>query len=1133
MSKASVIQKNSISDTLMMSPYSFIYPVLIFLYIATCPVLALDPSKSVFQFNCQNWNRQSGLPSDKVNSVAQSTDGYIWLGTQNGLVRFDGLEFKTIPITMAVARGQDVRSVVKASKGGVWFCIYNGGVGRYDDHLFFPLGDERMRNPGFAANTLMESKEGDLWIGFSGGWGKESHESSSKNSFAEMGENIIAFGEDLTGGAWMGTPEHGLIHVSNGVSTRIEDPFLKQQNIFALAMEGDGRLWVGMGSGLRLYEKGQLQDSTPIANQINAILVDSHGVLWIGTFGMGLARYEKGIFSYLRKTDGLGSDYVTSLCEDAEGSLWIGTVGGLSQLRDLKFPILSNKEDLLKGSVHAVAASAKGGLWVSTDTGVSYVNGATITSYTQQSLLPNQYVKRIMEARNGEVYAIDGSKNVNVFSGDKLVSRYVNEEWPTALAEDSESVLIGIGTKDCLYRLKNGEKQSYPFEGGTQPPFYWINDLFVSKDGAIWVSSSNGIFLIKKGKFSQWSTGNGLSGDLVHSLAEDSEGVIWAALATGMARIKNGKVTNIKQENGLPDPRIYAVVTDDRGNFWGTSGRGLFRVTLRSLEDFCEGRSVKVDCELFDGLESAKFIDRTDQESTGCRTSDGRIWFPTPWGVVEINPYKLTINTNVPQVHIDRMLANKSEFKKSEIVVVPPGKGELEFYFDGLSFVAPKKIKFRYRLEGYEKDWVEVEGRRNAFYTNLKPGLYTFRVLAANADGIWNNAGDSVRIRLNPHFYQTWWFDFIIGILVCGIVAGIYILREKHLRSRQLFLQQSRDQLETEVANRTEELALANKTLKTEVTERIRTAGELAERSKALEAEIEERKKMQSKLEGVHKQLLEISRQAGMAEVASNVLHNVGNVLNSVNVSACLLRDSIKKSKVPSLAKAVSLIREHEQDLGTFLSSDPKGKQLGPFLMQLSEHMEADQLEAVNELEQLRSNIEHIKEIVTMQQNYARVSAIKEEVDLSELFEDSLRLNLQSLKQSKIEVAREYEPMAPQMMEKHKLLQILVNLVRNAEHSCQEAGKVKKQMTLSVKTFGDKVRVAVKDDGVGIPEENLTRIFSHGFTTKKGGHGFGLHSSALAARELGGSLTVHSEGPGKGATFTLELPLIKEEVQHA
>ena len=299
-----------------------------------------------------------------------------------------------------------------------------------------------------------------------------------------------------------------------------------------------------------------------------------------------------------------------------------------------------------------------------------------------------------------------------------------------------------------------------------------------------------------------------------------------------------------------------------------------------------------------------------------------------------------------------------------------------------------------------------------------------------------------------------------------------------------------------------------------------------------LKAEIAERERMEIQMAKTHQELLAVSRQAGMAEVATNVLHNVGNVLNSVNISTGLIVESVKNSKTSSLARVVVLLQEHAQDLGAFITHDSRGKHVPAHLAQLAEHLQAEQETNVRELELLRRNVEHIKGIVAIQQNNAAFGGVKEMVNVADLVEDSLRMKESALSRHQVEVVREFEPVPTLNVEKHRLLQILVNLLRNAKLACQHSERADKRLTVRVANGEGRIRISVIDNGVGIPPENLTRIFNHGFTTRKDGHGFGLHSSALAAQEMGGSLTVHSDGAGLGATFTLELPCTTRENPH-
>jgi PAS domain S-box-containing protein len=289
-------------------------------------------------------------------------------------------------------------------------------------------------------------------------------------------------------------------------------------------------------------------------------------------------------------------------------------------------------------------------------------------------------------------------------------------------------------------------------------------------------------------------------------------------------------------------------------------------------------------------------------------------------------------------------------------------------------------------------------------------------------------------------------------------------------------------------------------------------------------------KEVENKVESLHKELLLTSHQAGMAEVATGVLHNVGNVLNSVNVSATLLSDRLRGCPAQNIIKALDLVREHQANLAAYLADDPKGKLLPGYLQTLAEHLAGEQKEMMEEFEGLAKNIEHIKEIVAMQQNYARLCGVVETLPAAELVEDAIRLNLGAFERHGITVVRDFRPVPPVTVDKHKVLQILVNLLRNAKYALDEQGPPEKRLTLRIEPRGpERIGISICDNGIGIAPENLTRIFGHGFTTRRDGHGFGLHSGALAAKQMGGELTAASDGLGAGATFCLELPVPQPE----
>ncbi len=738
--------------------------------------------------------------------------------------------------------------------------------------------------------------------------------------------------------------------------------------------------------------------------------------------------------------------------------------------------------------------------------GFSYFDGKQARNYTAVEGLPNPYIKRVFEAKNGDIYLTDGS-TVGIFAEGKLVARYTPSNMPVAMVEDTQGVIVSVVSN--LFRVSRNQFVPYPFKNGQVPPSGWIYNLISGRDGSLWVASVNGIFRVKDGTYQQWSVPEGLSWSKVHWVCEDSDGAIWAGLPTGMARLKNNQIRNITRANGLFDDFVFAIVPDDLGYFWVDSVRGIFRVSQQNLNDFCDGKTDQVKCDAFDGLESVKTIDKTDQEWSGCKTKDGRIWFPSSQGAVMIDPANLLVNPTPPPVYIRLIRVNGIELKDKTISAIPQGKGELEFQYTALTYVAPEKVRFRCQLEGYDQGWIETGNRQSAFYTNLKPGKYKFHVIACNADGAWNTTGDSFDIELLPHFYQTTWFYLGCAVLASAGLMGIYVWRVRHLQRRHRELQKAQELLEAKVEERTAEL----------------------EAQKArLEGEIEERKRMQLEVERIHRQLMDASRQAGQAEVASSVLHNVGNVLNSVNTSASIITDQVRDSKVADVSQVAELLIEHQNDLAEFLVRQGRGEPVINYLKALGQRLVSEQATLLKELQELVRNIDHIKEIVAMQQSYAQVSGIMEKQSIPMLVDDALRMHAAALTRHRVQVIRQFDPIPDVLVDKHKVLQILVNLISNAKYALSESAATERLLTLGVKLDKDNlVRVSVADNGVGILEENLDRIFSLGFTTRQNGHGLGLHSGFFAAREMGGTLLVHSDGPGKGATFTLVFPAQPKE----
>ena len=405
-------------------------------------------------------------------------------------------------------------------------------------------------------------------------------------------------------------------------------------------------------------------------------------------------------------------------------------------------------------------------------------------------------------------------------------------------------------------------------------------------------------------------------------------------------------------------------------------------------------------------------------------------------------------------------------------------------------------------------------------------GLYATQTLASRNNPqqfeLLLNTPSDLAVLQTPSWWNARRALNVIGaltlVLLFSVVWITALRRRVERRTREL-----RGEIEI---RKVAEAHLENRTgqLEKEIQERIQIQQELEEKKTRLEKEIEERKRMEMEVEHIHRQLMQASRQAGQAEVASSVLHNVGNVLNSVNVSTSLLRDGLRDWRLASVSKVAGLVRDRVSGLN--LQKEDQLSRLPDYLENLKNHLEDHRAGLLAEVKDLTENVDHIKEIVAMQQTYARISGVSEKTTVPDLVESAVKMHANAYTRHQIQLVRKFEPVGEVTVDRHKVLQILVNLLHNAKHACVESGKAEKQVVIHIQPVGtDRVKVEVTDNGIGMSPEVRARLFSHGFTTRKDGHGFGLHSAALAAKELGGELTANSDGLGFGATFVLEMPL--------
>jgi signal transduction histidine kinase len=576
------------------------------------------------------------------------------------------------------------------------------------------------------------------------------------------------------------------------------------------------------------------------------------------------------------------------------------------------------------------------------------------------------------------------------------------------------------------------------------------------------------------------------------------DGQLWLTVGGLGVYCRNGtNWTKYTTKDGLANNMVSTLRRLQDGTILAGNAKGISRFDGRSWTPCALPAALRIDREsgtLRQSADKAIWVNTTD-----------RAWYRRSFAKPSLAAGEsLSFRTTRYQ---PQAKAPATHFLVFPQVVSQPGNAYFSWAaVDPWNMTPTEKLEYSFRLN--DEEWSPFSSGNSHYYLKMKRGKYRLQVRARDGDFNVETPPAEVVFSVLPPAWQQGWFLALLagGIIVVGILEGALIKRDRKIRAGNL------------------ELSKLNHSLKVEIQEHRRSQLQLEERTRLLEDEVEERKRLEAEKDRIHKELLTASRRAGMADVATNVLHNVGNVLNSANVSVGLIAGWARATKKSAIRKVSNLMRQQGENLGRFMTQDDRGKQIPAYLEQLADRLDQERRQMLEEIDGLSRNIDHIKGIVALQQNYARIAGVLEEVPLSDLVEDALRFHRGAFVRHDVKIIREFAPIPPMTVDRHKVLQILVNLLSNAKQACDAGSLPEKRITVRIAAAGDdRVKIEVADNGIGIAPENLTRIFSQGFTTRKNGHGFGLHSSALTAAGIGGALRVHSDGLGKGANFTLEL----------
>lgn len=740
------------------------------------------------------WRQAQGLPQDRVIALKQSSDGYVWVGTRGGVARFDGMRFAVwANRTAADPPEGEVFSLAEPPDGGLWLAVYGGGLTRFKDGVFSTL-TERDGLVDDYPRTLAVGRDGTIWIGTERGVSRFRQGTflsfGAKDGLAD--ESVRVVFADADGSLLVGT-DRGLQRLTGDRFETVRlPPDLTGAAIDSIWRDRGHRLWVGTSGGLLcLYG-----DSTIVygpadglsSRAIRAVYEDSEDRIWVAT-NVGLDQAEAGEGGRLRFRGVLAGADVTTVVEDREHSLWVGFRGhGLVRLHRALFTVFNTTSGLPADAATTVFQSRSGVMWAGVGTRLCAVRDSGIDSFGIDSGLPDRAVSSLAEDLSGRLWV---GTEAGLFRSDapvrctlvRCAARFVPVLGHPALRshvrvlrpEADGRMLVGTSSRGVFAVSTTGLTAAAPVVAGE------IRAIVRESPARLWVGTrEGGLAAVTPAGVTRFTTHEGLPHDSVQALLLDPDGTLWIGTRRGLAWMRNGRLHAVTAAQGLRESHVYGIAGDSQGRLWLSSGSGVYTVARSELAEYAAGTRSTVTSVVY-GLEHGLPSTLCALSHDPVITTDvrGHIWVATLGGVVSIDPAVSRPGTVPPPVHVESVLVDAVESGPGAPIEASYGRGNLAFRFAAPTFVAPEKVTFRYRLEGFDPDWIDGGPSREARYTNIPPGRYRFTVLAGAGGGVWNDAGASAQVYLVPHFYQRGWFQLLLGLVIAGTLAGAGVGRHQ------------------------------------------------------------------------------------------------------------------------------------------------------------------------------------------------------------------------------------------------------------------------------------------------------------------------------------------------------------------